>query len=98
MRLRIARKIDARLKRQAYTRRRWWQKYTTEQLRCASKRLSRSWIRMCPVEIEETTGRVYRSLTPDFFASNRLESFAIRRPRILRDCRAPKLSYPSRPR
>lgn len=81
VKLRIARKMDQTPRHIAPNRRRdkrtWYLVYNDDQLRRAKKRLSRSWRTRSPIEIDGT-----RSVGPDFFAYNRVESRLIRQTTI----------------
>lgn len=82
MKLRIARKIDRNIRR-GY--RPGQPTYSDQQLEAATNRLVKSWHVRCPIRMDEQ-GKTFRSLTPDFFASNRVHGMLVRQ-RALRRVR-----------
>jgi hypothetical protein len=83
VKLRIARKMDLgswkQWARADRDKRVWWTVYTEEQLRRAELRLRKSWQTRCPVRPDGS-----RSVSPDFFAANRIESRLARQRAIRR--------------
>lgn len=83
MKLRIARKMDRgghhRRAHDDRDKRVWWQVYNVDQLQRAERRLRKSWRTRCPLSAGGS-----RKVSPDFFASNRVEGRRIRQAVIRR--------------
>lgn len=88
MKLRQAKKIDAKMRERAYrfdrgrpAAPRWWTLYPLDTLRAAYARLHAAWNARKVWHTDEQ-GRLWQSVTPEWSASSRLRSFMIRQPLV----------------